>query len=346
MRLETLRGRRVLVTGANGFTGAHLVRALLETGCQVRGLVRRPKAMPEDLRGQVELAAGDVRDAQAVDRAVAGCEIAFHVAALYRDTSASGREYWAVNVGGTEQVLAACERHRVQRLVHCSTVGVHGHVRQVPADETAPIRPTDAYQRSKAAGEARVWAWFRRTGIPTTVVRPAGIYGPGDDRFLKLFQSIQRGRFVMLGSGRLFFHMSYIENLVQGYLRCATEPAAIGEAFIIADAEPVLLNDLVARVAGVVGGRVPRWHLPVGPFYAAGAVCEVLCVPFGLKPPLHRRRVGFFTHERAFSIAKAQRLLGYAPAVSLAEGLQRTAAWYQTHGDLRPTNGALHGARP
>ncbi len=346
MSAAGLAGRRVLVTGANGFTGRHLVRALLDNGCQVRGLVRRPGSMPEDLRRSMELVAGDVRDAQAVDRAVAGREIVFHVAALYRDTSVSGGAYWDVNVTGTEHVLAACERHRIARLIHCSTVGVHGHVAQVPADETAPVRPTDAYQRSKAAGEARVWAWYRRTGIPTTVVRPAGIYGPGDDRFLKLFQRIQRGQFLMLGSGRLFFHMTYIDNLIQGYLRCAIEPAAIGEAFIVADAQPVPLNDLVARVAGVVGSEVPRWHLPVWPFYAAGAVCEALCVPLRIRPPLHRRRVGFFTHQRAFTIAKAQRLLGYAPAVGLDEGLRRTAAWYQTQGYLRPTNGAARGARP
>lgn len=342
---ERLKGRRVLVTGANGFTGSHLARALLAEGCQVRALVRRPDTLPDDLRDRLEIVSGDVRDAQAVDRAVENREIVFHVAALYRDTAASSRAYWQVNVGGTEQVLAVCERHRVQRLVHCSTVGVHGHVTRIPADETAPIRPTDAYQRSKAAGEERVWAWFKRTGIPTTVVRPAGLYGPGDLRFLKLFTSLQRGRFVMLGSGRLFFHLAYIDNVVQGYLRCATAEAAVGEPFIIADAQPLPLNDLVARVADVVGARAPRWHLPVWPFYAAGAVCEVACVPLGIRPPLHRRRVGFFTHQRAFSIAKAQRVLGYAPTVGLDEGLRRTAAWYQAQGYLRPTNGRVETRR-
>ena len=344
MTSAALAGQRVLVTGANGFTGSHLARALLAEGYQVRALVRRPESLPEDLRGRLEIVAGDVRDAPAVDRAVEGREIVFHVAALYRDTSASSRAYWEVNVGGTEHVLAACERYCVQRLVHCSTVGVHGHVTRIPADETAPVRPTDAYQRSKAAGEERVWGWFRRTGIPTTVVRPAGIYGPGDLRFLKLFASLQRGRFIMLGSGRLLFHMSYIDNLVQGYLRCATEPAAIGEAFIIADAEPLPLKELVARVARVVGGPARSWRLPVWPFYLAGALCEAACVPLGIRPPLHRRRVGFFTHQRAFSIAKAQRLLGYAPSVSLDEGLRRTAEWYQAQGYLRPTNGAARRA--
>jgi nucleoside-diphosphate-sugar epimerase len=297
------------------------------------------------VRSLIEVVEGDIRDRASVDRAVTGCDLVYHVAALYRDTSASSRAYWEVNVGGTEHVLAACERHRVRRLVHCSTIGVHGSITRIPSDETAPIRPTDAYQRSKAAGEERVWAWFKRTGIPTSVVRPAGIYGPGDLRFLKLFRSIQRGHFVMLGPGTTQFHMSYIDNLVQGYLRYGTLDAAVGEAFIIADERHVALNDLVARVAQTVGGEAPRWRLPVWPFYAAGALCEVACVPFGIQPPLHRRRVGFFTHERAFSIAKAQRVLGYAPTVNLDEGLRRTADWYRTHGYLRPTNGHVGAPR-
>ena len=340
---ERLKGRRVLVTGASGFTGSHLSRALLAQGARVRGLVRRPETVAADLRGRLEVAAGDLRDRQAVDDAVVGCEIVFHAGALYRDTSVGAQAYWDVNVTGTEHVLAACEHHRVGRLVHCSTIGVHGSITRIPSDETAPVKPTDAYQRSKASGEERVWAWHRRTGIPASVVRPAGIYGPGDLRFLKLFWSIQRGQFIMLGAGTVRFHMAYIDNLVQGYLRCGALDAAVGEAFIIADAAYVPLDDLVSRVASAVGVSAPRRRLPVWPFYAAGALCEAACVPFGIRPPLHRRRVGFFTHERAFSIGKAQRLLGYAPSVGLDEGLRRTARWYEAQGYLRPLNG-LAGA--
>jgi len=214
----------------------------------------------------------------------------------------------------------------------------------MPSDETAPFHPSDHYQRSKLEAEQRVWAWFRRTGIPTTVVRPAGIYGPGDLRFLKLFRGIQGGYFVMLGSGLIHFHAVFIENLVQGYLRCGTSPAAIGEAFIICDEQHVALNEFMNLVAEALDVPAPRWRAPVWPFYAAGALCEAICVPLKIKPPLHRRRVGFFTHNRAFTSAKAQRLLGYRPGVSLADGLRRTAAWYQAQGYLRPTNG--HAGAP
>lgn len=338
--------RRVLVTGANGLSGSHLARALLQQGHRVRGFMRRPDLLPADLRARLEVADGDLRDAAAVRRAVEGCDTVYHVAALYRDTSATGRAYWDVNVGGTEHVLAACEAHRVQRLVHCSTIGVHGNVTAVPSDETAPFNPSDDYQRSKLEAEQRVWAWFRRTGIPTTVVRPAGIYGPGDLRFLKLFRGIQDGYFVMLGSGTVRFQAVYIDNLLQGYLRCGTEAAAIGEAFIICDERHVALNEFVGLIADTLRVPPPRWRAPVWPFYAAGALCEAVCVPLRMQPPLHRRRVGFFTHNRAFTSAKAQRLLGYRPQVTLADGLRRTAEWYADHGLLRASwNGQGRAAR-
>lgn len=334
-----MSGRRVLVTGGNGFTGERLIRRLLQEGCAVRTLARRPQALAADVRCRIEVAAGDVRDRRAVEQAVAGCDTVYHVAGLYRDTSVGEQTYWDVNVGGTEHVLAACEAHRVKRLVHCSTVGVHGDVSQAPSDETAPFAPTDGYQRSKAAAEERVWTWHRRTQLPTAVVRPAGIYGPGDLRFLKFFRSIQGGYFLTLGNGKTWFHMVYIDDLIEGYLRCGMRDEAVGEAFIICGDRYVALDELVALTAQALGVQPPRWRAPVWPFYAAGAVCEAVCVPLKLKPPLHRRRVGFFTHNRAFSCEKARRLLGYAPQVRLEEGLRRVAAWYAAQGHLKPVNG-------
>ena len=331
--------KRVLVTGANGHTGSHLVSALLCEGVQVRGLVRRPETLAPEVRSLIEVAVGDIRDRRAVEQAVEGCDTVYHVAALYRDASARRQDYWDINVGGTDHILVACATHGVKRLVHCSTVGVHGDVTTIPTDETAPFKPGDAYQRSKLAAEERVWAWYRKTQIPTVVIRPAGIYGPGDMRFLKLFRAIRNGRFVMLGSGTTLFHAVYIQDLIHGYLLCGTRPEAVGEAFVISGDRYVTLNDLVASIASTLGVARPRWHAPVWPFYVAGAVCETLCVPLNIQPPIYRRRVGFFTHNRAFTSAKAQRVLGYVPQVTLEEGLRATARWYMTRGYLRTTNG-------
>ncbi len=334
---EPLRDGRVLVTGATGFTGGHLARVLVRAGCKVRAFARNPDALHADLRDSVEVAQGDIRSAESVDAAVAGCSHVYHLAAVFRDASVRESVYTDVNATGTQHVLDACERHGVQRLVHCSTVGVHGHVSEVPADENAPFNPGDDYQRSKLDAEMRVWDWFARTSIPTTVVRPAGIHGPGDLRFLKLFRSIKRGYFVMLGSGHTLYHVVFIDDAVQVFLRAAVADAAIGQAFHACGPRYVTLNKLVATIADALGARPPRIRLPVWPVYLAGALMEALFVPIGKNPPLYRRRVDFFTHDRAFSIKKAQRLLGYDPQADLEEGIRETARWYEAQG-LLPTS--------
>ncbi len=324
---------RVLVTGASGFAGSRIARALLEEGHAVRALVRSNDAARRLPEG-VEPVLGDIRDWRAVEAAVAGCEQVFHLAALYRDAAAPKQAYWDVHVSGTDHVLAACVAHRVKRFIHCSTMGVHGHVRDIPGDERSPFNPGDEYQRTKAIAEEHAWNTSKQHGLPVTVVRPAGIYGPGDLRFLKLFKSIQHGLFVMLGSGETTYHVVYIDDLVRGFLLASRSPEALGEAFIIGGAGYVTLNELVTMIAETLRVRVPRWRLPVWPVYAAGVVCETVCVPLRIPPPLYRRRVDFFTHNRAFRIEKARRLLGYEPQMPLREGLERTAAWYRTQGHL------------
>jgi dihydroflavonol-4-reductase len=323
-----------MVTGASGFTGGCLARRLLEGGHRVRILVRRPDALASDLRDRADVVPGDLRDAGAVHEAVRGSEVVFHVAAVYRDALAGRRDFWEVNVGGTGNLLAACEAHGVRRLVHTSTIGVHGSISRFPSDEDAPFRPSDDYQRSKVAGEEMVWAWHRRTGIPTVVVRPAGIYGPGDLRLLKLFRTIEARRFVMLGSGKTYFHPVYIDDLVDGFLICAERENASGHSFILAGDRFLTLSDLVRAIADVLGAPHPRMRLPVWPFYLAGAFCEAVCGPLGIRPPIYRRRVGFFTHHRAFTIDKAREVLGYEPKITLEEGLRRTAEWYRYRGLL------------
>jgi nucleoside-diphosphate-sugar epimerase len=166
------------------------------------------------------------------------------------------------------------------------------------------------------------------------VVRPGAIYGPGETRLLKLFRAIARGRYAIVGSGRPFYHPVYIDDLVQGFLLAMTRPEAAGEAFIVAGPSYVSQRELAALVARHTGGTVLPFRVPAWPLVAAGAVCEALCVPLRIDPPLHRRRVEFWVKSRAFSIEKARRVLGYRPAVDLDEGIARTAAWYRQAGWL------------
>lgn len=324
---------KVLVTGAAGFTGNALACALLREGHAVRGMCRRDD-QAEALRAQgIEPVIGDIVDADAVDRAVDGVEKVYHIAACFR-TSGHGDDYYEkVNVDGTRYVLEAAERHGCERVVHCSTGGVHGHIDPAiaPADESAPIRPGDIYQVTKLRGEELAVEAMKR-GQRVSVFRPAGIYGPGDLRLLKLFGGVQRGRFPIFGPGRVCFGMVYIDDLIDGIIRCGTQDAALGEVFILSGVRDVPVRELVERVAEAVGGKAPKFHLPLMPLLAVAWMCEMICVPLGIEPPLHRRRAHFFTNNRQFTCAKATRLLGYRPSVSPEEGILRTAAWYMKQG--------------
>jgi nucleoside-diphosphate-sugar epimerase len=282
----------------------------------------------------IEPSIGALEDRASLVRAVKGAEIVYHVAAVYRQAGIPASTYRNVNVTAVGELIESAADAGVRRVVHCSTVGVHGDVEHPPATEDAPLRPGDIYQTTKLEGERVAHQTAARTGISVTIVRPSGIYGPGDRRLLKLFRGIARRRFVVLGSGDIFYHLTYIDDLVEGFRLCGEMPAAAGRTYILAGGEVTTLNELMTLIAREAGVSPPRWRLPVWPFWLAGAACEAVCVPLSIEPPLYRRRVDFFTKSRAFDISRARSELGYAPHVGLREGIQRTLAWYRERGWL------------
>jgi len=325
---------RALVTGAGGFTGGHLARALAARGDDVVALVRQEMPAASLKARGISLAIGDVRDRRAVERAAAGVDVVFHIAAIYRQAGLEDEVYRAVNARAVGEVIRGAAAAGARRVVHCSTVGVHGDVEHPPANEDAPLEPGDIYQITKLEGERIAQQAAAETGIEVVIVRPTGIYGPGDRRLLKLFRGVVRRRFVTLGDGRIFYHLTYIDDLVAGFRLAGEVPAAAGRTYIIAGGEVTTLNELIERIAEVAGVEPPRLHLPVWPFWVAGAACEAVCAPFRVEPPIYRRRVDFFTKSRAFDITRARQELGYAPSVSLREGIARTLDWYRSAGWL------------
>jgi len=329
---------RTLVTGATGFTGGHLARALAAVGHPVRALVRPDRFATAQTAALtdagVELVPGDVRDAASLAQAVEGADVVYHIAALYRQAGIATDVYRAVNATAAAGIVKSAAAARVRRVVHCSTVGVHGDIEHPPANEDAPLKPNDIYQETKLEGERLARETGAREGIEITIVRPTGIYGPGDRRLLKLFRGVARGRWATLGSGEIYYHLTYIDDLVDGFRLCGEHPAAANRTYIRAGPEVTTLNELVRRVAKQAGVSTPRLHLPVWPFWTAGAICEAVCAPFGIEPPIFRRRVDFFTKSRAFDISRARAEIGYAPRVPLDEGIRRTLDWYGAHGWL------------
>ncbi len=323
---------RALVTGATGFTGGHLARYLAGPDCTVRALVRDPSRAVH-LRGPaVEIVAGDLTDSQSLRAALDGVDVVYNIAALYREAGLPVAAYRAVNAEAVAAVVTLGAEVGVRRVVQCSTVGVHGDIEHPPADEDAPLRPGDAYQETKLEGERLGREAAARTGMELVIARPSGIYGPGDRRLFKVFGKVATGRFVMLGSGRHYYHITYIDDLCEGFRLCGAVPGAAGRTYILAGDEVTTLAELIAITAEVAGVRPPAVRLPVWPFWLAGALCEGVCQPLGVSPPIYRRRVDFFRKSRAFDISRAKAELGFSPRVGLREGIGRTLEWYREHG--------------
>ncbi len=324
---------KVLVTGATGFTGGHLARALKARGHDVRAMVRpstRSTQASELERQGIPIVAGDLAAPESLPAAVTGgYDVIYNIAALYREASLPDSVYHQVNAAGVGQLIDAAGNAGVRRVVHCSTVGVHGDIEHPPANEDAPLSPGDVYQVSKVEGERIAREAAARTGVEVVIARPSGIYGPGDRRLLKLFRGVARRKFVILGDGKIFYHLTYIDDLVEGFRLCGEAPAAAGRTYIVAGGEVPTLNELTALIAQEANVPPPSLHLPVWPFWIAGAACEAVCAPFGIEPPLYRRRVDFFTKSRAFDISRARQELGYAPATDLRSGIKKTLGWYR-----------------
>jgi nucleoside-diphosphate-sugar epimerase len=325
--------RRVLVTGAAGFTGVSLALSLAAAGHHVRGLVRTRERLAALEKAGIHTVVGDIRNPAVIQEAIRGIDTVYHLAAVYRRAGVPDSEYREVHVDATRQLIELSAAAGVRRFVHCSTVGVHGSVSgDAPATEDAPFDPGDIYQLTKLEGERAAIETAELTGVPLTVIRPGPIYGPGDRRLLKLIGGVARRRFALLGDGSPRFQMVYIDDLTEGFRLAAESPAAAGRVYILTGNEAPTLQELVHEIAGVAQVKSPRFRLPVWPFWLAGAVCEAVCIPFGVEPPIYRRRVKFFTSNRWFDTSRARTELGFAPKVSLREGLRRTLDSYRQLG--------------
>ncbi len=321
--------KKVFVTGATGFTGGHLCRILVDKGYSVGALVRKSSKTNELEKLGVKPVVGDLANLNSLNGALEDIDTVFHVAAAYRQEGISKEQFWKVNVDGTRALLEFANQSKVKRFVHCSTVGVQGEIKNPPAKESDPYQPGDHYQESKMEGEKLALKFFEERGLDGVVVRPVGIFGPGDLRFLKLFKFINNGKFRMIGKGDVLYHLTFVEDLVQGIILAGQKKEASGNIYTVGGEEFMTLKKLVALIAETLNKPVPKKSIPLKPVYIAAAMCETICRPLGIEPPLYRRRLDFFTKDRAFDISKAKKELGYKPQVPLKQGLKITAKWYK-----------------
>jgi nucleoside-diphosphate-sugar epimerase len=318
---------KVLITGAGGFIGSHLVDSQLAKGFDVRAvdlhldLLRHADGHPH-----LEALHGDITDEKLVKRLVEGVDVIYHLASAHLDVSLPDEHYRRVNVGATLSLLDAAREAGVRRFVHCSSVGVIGDVEHSPADEVTDCHPTNIYERTKLEGERAALDFGRRTGFAVVVARPAWVYGPRCPRTAKLIRTISKGRFPIFGSGKNMRHPIYISDAVRGLELCAETPGIEGEVFILAGQEPVEARQLVQVISELLNTRTRNIHLPVLLGQWGGLALELLFKPFGKQPPFSRRSMDFFLKHNAYSIAKAKRRLNFQPQVDLRTGIQKTLA--------------------
>jgi len=319
----------IAVTGATGFVGGHLVDRLIQRH-EVKALVRKTSNTQRLEEQGVELVYGDMLNVDSLERLVNDVSVVYHVAAQVYKGSFS--DFWNANFRGTVNLLKACLGKSLDRIVHTSTIGVTGSIKNPPGDESHPYNPSSPYDYSKCEAEKMVLKHHREYGLPVTIVRPAAVYGPRNKLFFRLFEWLEKGLFPLIGRMNNLTHTSYVENLADGTILAGERKQAIGEVYIIADEKPVTWRQYFHEFARVIGVSPPKISVPVTLVKLSALVSELQSSMFGGEPFLTRYWVDELTKTYAYDITKAKRELGYIPKVSLREGIKRTFEYYtSTH---------------
>jgi nucleoside-diphosphate-sugar epimerase len=330
---------RLLVTGGTGFIGSHLAEEGRRRGAQVvvLGLADRPeeKANAALLAAQgVEILPGSITDEELCARAMRGVTHVFHLAVAMREGGKADAFFEAINLDGTRRLLEAAGSAGVERFVYCSTIGIYGHRAPGVTTEQSPLRPGNIYERTKVAAERMVRDRAAEGAVSYTVLRPADVYGPRDQRLLKLFKGVSGGRFPLFGDGSGRRHMVYVDDVVAAFFAACERQEAVDEGMIVAGPRPCTLRELIETVRQATGSPRYGFRLPLAPMLATAAVVEDVCQALKLDPPIYRRRMDFFTSDTAFDTGRARRLLGWAPQVDLVDGIRRTYEAYRAAGEL------------
>ncbi len=330
---------KLLVTGGTGFIGSHLAAEGRRRGADVvvLGLTDRPeeRANTAFLASQgIEIVSGSITDADRCAQAVRGVTHIFHLAVAMREGGKSDEFFETINLEGTRRLLEAAVRERVERFVYCSTIGIYGHRAPGISHEDSPLAPGNIYERTKVSAERMVREFSREHGLPSVILRPADVYGPRDQRLLKLFRGVARGRFPMFGGGRGRRHMIYVDDVVSGFFLACERPDAVGESLILAGPRPCTLRELIEIVTEATGAKRYGFRLPLAPMLVTAGMVEDVCQRLNVDPPIYRRRMDFFWSDSAFDTSRARRVLQWEPRVELRDGIARTLAAYREAGEI------------
>ena len=328
---------RIVITGATGFIGAALTRRLLADGHNVTALARAGADHWRLMDAAVRWISADILLPATLDNAFVGADWIIHAAGKLGAAGVPEAAYHRLHVEGTRHVLRAVQQQTPQsRVLYVGSLGVVGPVadplRTGWPDESAPLAPTNAYERSKARAEDAALE-FNRQGLDVVLARPEFVYGPDDTHVLGLFRAIQRRLFFYIGDGANWCHPTYIDDCVTGLVACLTHGRR-GAIYHLAGPRPVTWREFAGTAAETLGVRPPRLRIPYAAAWAGAWAAEWLGARFQRQPPLSRSGVAFFHENRGGSWAKARAEIGYAPQIPLAEGFARTLTAYRRRGWL------------
>lgn len=317
-----LKNKRVLVTGADGFIGSHLVESLLENGCSVKAFVYYNSfnswgwldALPKDVLSQIEIFTGDVRDPSGVRQAVKGVDVVFHLAALIAIPYSyhSPDSYVDTNIKGTLNVLQACRDHNIEKVLVTSTSEVYGTAKYVPMDENHPYQGQSPYSATKIGADMIAESFYKSFNLPVSIVRPFNAYGPRQSARAIIptiiTQLLSGSKEIKLGSLTPTRDFTYVKDTCRGFVEIARSNESVGQVINIASQEEISVGELARNIIEVLGMNV-----------------KVVADNQRMRPDNSEvtRLLG--------SNEKIRTVCGWKPEVSFGDGIKSTADWFRNN---------------
>lgn len=329
----------VLITGATGLLGSHLIKELQQRGEHIRALVLPVENADGLLRQGVEVVRGDITDASTLTPAVEDIDLIFHLAGMmgvWRPLA----DYRIVNVNGSVNLYKAAQAAHVRRFVHTSSHTVYGLGYGRFMTENDPLRPDpDPYSITKAEADRLIRRLMLTSDMETVILRPGTFFGPGDRlHFGRMAQKTKDGKALIVGRGDNALPFCYVSDVVQGFMLAAFHENAPGNVYNITNDRPLTQLEMYNAIADAVGGTHPKIHLPYLPIYYGSIVAErVVARITRTKPVVSELGALMFGSDNRHSVEKARRELGFEPQVDLYEGIKLSAVWFNAGGMEQPS---------
>ena len=340
----------ILVTGATGFIGSHLVEELVKEEKEIRCLVlEKDKHMgPESKKREellrtlgVEIFYGDLLDLDSLNKALDSVSLVFHLAAIARPMNIPKDEYFRVNVVGTQNLLKACSENLVKKIVHVSSMSVFGYSRDHTAlREDSPKLPVSTYGESKLEAEIFVTDYCKKKSMELVVVRPPMVYGPRDFQFSILFKLISKGFFPLINGGQAKFEFCYVKNLVHGII-LANKHGSNQGIYNITDGKTYRIKHAFKKIAEVEGVNLFPYPVPFVIIKIMGAIVELISKILRIHPPFNSGTAEWMSNHNFADISKAKTELGFKRKFSLSESVKETVEYYANIGLLETSNNVI-----